>query len=341
MELTKQIRPPARSQVFLTPSSWPGAAASNSLSGAEGACKPKCDVVRPGVSGERVQFGAFEFDPVSGELARRDPGSEPAVQRLARQPALLLALLIEKRGGVLSREEIRERIWPGVSVDFESSLHFCIRQIRSALGDSAAEPAYIETLPRRGYRLLPAVESAAAPADPRGAARRGRRRLFAATSIAAALLAGGALLWALLQSPSPPSQERPLRIAIMPFRPPPEWSGAAKTAPIAEWILLELDRIARKRAELVGPTTTIGYGGMQDSLRRLAADYRVEFIVNGRFLDDEGGPRMLAELIRTSDGAHVWVRAYQELGAGQRIGTEIARGVAQELGLQRNSSTRN
>ena len=275
------------------------------------------------MSGKRVRFGAFEFDPASGELSRRDAAGGPEVQRLPRQPALLLALLVEKAGGVASREEIRERIWPEVSVDFESGLHFCVRQVRSALGESASESQYIETLPRRGYRLVPKVEEIGPPA----------RRFW---PIGAAALGGALLLLLLLlwSGARPADEEAPVRIAIMPFLPPPEWPEPVP--PIAEWILVELDGLAGRRAEIVGPTTTTGYTTNEpDSLARLASDYDVPFIVNGRFLLGEGRPRLLAELIRTSDGAHVWVRGYEQLDSGQRIGTEIGRSVAQKLALDR------
>ncbi len=108
-----------------------------------------------------VRFGAFEMDVKSGELRRNG-----ALVRLQPQPFKVLALLVDQPGRVVTREEIQSAVSPaGTFVDFEQSLNFCIRQIRSALGDSALHPRYVETLPRRGYRWVGgSVERAVPPA---------------------------------------------------------------------------------------------------------------------------------------------------------------------------------
>jgi DNA-binding winged helix-turn-helix (wHTH) protein/Tol biopolymer transport system component len=97
-----------------------------------------------------LRFGVFEMDMRSAELRRAG-----RLVRLQPQPFKVLALLAERPGEVVAREEIQSRVWPeGTFVDFEQSLNFCIRQIRAALGDSALHPRYVETLPRRGYRWV-------------------------------------------------------------------------------------------------------------------------------------------------------------------------------------------
>lgn len=106
-----------------------------------------------------LRFGPFEMDLSSGELFQN--GSRVKLQL---QPFRVLALLARHPGQLLTREEIQREIWPdGTFVDFEQALNFCIRQIRSALGDQAATPRYIETLPRRGYRFIGLVEPVAPP----------------------------------------------------------------------------------------------------------------------------------------------------------------------------------
>src|SRR4029450_3554639 len=106
---------------------------------------------------DRVTFGVFEFDPASGELTR---SGTPV--RLQPQPARVLALLTERAGSVVSRDELRQNIWAdGTFVDFERGLNFCIAQIRSALGDDADSPRFVETLPRRGYRFIAPIGRAA------------------------------------------------------------------------------------------------------------------------------------------------------------------------------------
>jgi DNA-binding winged helix-turn-helix (wHTH) protein/TolB-like protein len=277
---------------------------------------------------DRYRFGEFEFDAVSGELGRRDAPGE--VRRLPPQPAKLLRLLLEKRGAVATREEIRERIWPDLEIEFDKSLHFCIRQIRAALGDSADLPRYVETLPRRGYRLVARVDTVPPPSESAPGTARRRRRWQIASALAILFAAVAVVL--LTGHYAGGSTERPLRIGVMPFR-PAATSAFPDVPPIAEWLLEELTVRSGSRAEIVGPTTTAGFDDDDRSLTELADVYRLDYIVNGRFVDDDGARRMLAELIRVSDGAHTWVKAYTELDDGRRIGREIGDHVVHELDL--------
>src|SRR5215831_3739807 len=105
-----------------------------------------------------LRFDLFELDTGAGEL-RRDGDRI----KLPPQPFRVLELLVRHSGEILTRAEIRERIWcDDTFVDFEQGLNFCIRQIREAMGDTADAPRFIETLPRRGYRFLLPVETPAA-----------------------------------------------------------------------------------------------------------------------------------------------------------------------------------
>ena len=101
-----------------------------------------------------LRFDAFELDTASAELTRRGDRV-----KLPPQPCRVLELLVRRGGEVVTRTDIRDRIWSDSFVDFEQGLNFCIRQIREALGDDADAPRFIETLPRRGYRFLSPVES--------------------------------------------------------------------------------------------------------------------------------------------------------------------------------------
>jgi DNA-binding winged helix-turn-helix (wHTH) protein len=109
-----------------------------------------------------IRFGPYALDARSGEL-RRDGEVVP----LAPQPFRLLLALVARPGEVVTREELRREIWgDSTFVDFERGLNFCVLQARTALGDDAKSPAYIETLPRRGYRFVASVEVGQAPAPP-------------------------------------------------------------------------------------------------------------------------------------------------------------------------------
>jgi cholera toxin transcriptional activator len=105
-----------------------------------------------------LRFGVFEMDRTSGEL--RKSGVR---LRLQEQPFQVLALLLERAGEVVTRDELREKLWPADTfVDFDHSLNTAINKVREALGDSASSPRYVETLARRGYRFLGTV----APGEP-------------------------------------------------------------------------------------------------------------------------------------------------------------------------------
>lgn len=111
-----------------------------------------------------VRFGGFELDTRSGELTGND-GKIP----LQDQPFQILKLLTERPGEVVTREEIRSRLWPDDTVvEFENAVNAAIKKLRIALGDSADEPRYVETLRRRGYRLMVPVERSAAPSGGAG-----------------------------------------------------------------------------------------------------------------------------------------------------------------------------
>ena len=116
--------------------------------------------------GTILRFDTFELDTSSCELRRRGDRI-----KLPPQPFRVLELLVRRGGEIVTRAEIRERIWRHETfVDFEQGLNFCIRQIREAVGDTADAPHFIETLPRRGYRFLPAVETTA-PEKPKAVTR--------------------------------------------------------------------------------------------------------------------------------------------------------------------------
>jgi DNA-binding winged helix-turn-helix (wHTH) protein len=97
----------------------------------------------------RLRFGAFEADLCTGQLTSR--GSRI---RLQDQPFQVLAALLEKPGELVTREELRSRIWPKTVVDFDHGLNKAISKIRDALGDSGDSPRFVETVARRGYRFL-------------------------------------------------------------------------------------------------------------------------------------------------------------------------------------------
>ena len=112
-----------------------------------------------GNSSRIARFGVFELDLAAGELRKNG-----AKLRLQEQPFQVLALLLERAGDVVTREELRQKLWPADTfVDFDHSLNTAVNKLREVLGDSASSPRYIETLARRGYRFIAPVQNSVAP----------------------------------------------------------------------------------------------------------------------------------------------------------------------------------
>ena len=113
----------------------------------------------PGSSARKIiRFAIFEVDLAAGELRKNG-----ARIRLQEQPFQILVYLLDRAGEVVTREELRQKLWPADTfVDFDHSLNTAINKLREALGDSASNPRYVETLARRGYRFLAPLQSAAA-----------------------------------------------------------------------------------------------------------------------------------------------------------------------------------
>src|SRR5271168_1090284 len=103
----------------------------------------------------KIRFDAFDVDMRSGEVRKHG-----IRLKLHRQPFQVLSLLLEHPGDVVTREELRQKLWPGDTfVDFDTGLNSAVKKLRDALCDSAEKPRYIETLPRRGYRFIAQVQN--------------------------------------------------------------------------------------------------------------------------------------------------------------------------------------
>ncbi len=316
-------------------------------------------------AGARFVLGDFEFEPASGALRDLRTDASASGGRLAPQPAALLTLLIDKQGQVASRDEIQRQLWPDTHVEVEQSLHHCVRQIRAALGDRASAPRYIETIPRRGYRLkcaaqlLPArgdeVASAvgeradadartdagsqhsaaggAAPTatsvDEHGSGRPQRHWLAVALAAAMAVMLGLVALWVDFR---PVGQEHePVRVAIMPFdHPAMSADTAARLSRVGERLLADLTVALAgvdERAAVLGPRTTQPLRAQGRTLAEIARETDTSYVINAKYIAADGRAEVLIELIRTRDGKHVWVQYYSEFGDWRAVVDEIVAGV--------------
>jgi DNA-binding winged helix-turn-helix (wHTH) protein len=160
-------------------------------------------------TGRVTRFGAFEIDLQAGEL--RKSGLRVKLQD---QPFQILALLLERPGQVVTREELRQRLWPADTfVDYDHNLNSSIKKLRQALGDDSDNPRFVETLPRRGYRLIvpvaasiPLAGELAEEVPPARPEARDRTSLYWFVAIGAVIVTAGALaVWKTgIQTPSSP-----------------------------------------------------------------------------------------------------------------------------------------
>lgn len=271
------------------------------------------------------EAGEFEFDVATGVLRRCDGQAPP--QRLGPQPAALLSLLIARQGSVVGREEIRAALWPDVSVEFDASLHHCVRQVRAAFGERASDAAYIETIPKRGYRLkCKAVEIAAAPTSTATPAPllRSRRRVLPILAGLGAVGLAALGFWV--------ARRKPLRVAIMQFADPQmNPATAAMADQLGERVLAELTDRLGSRADVIGPRTTGPLREQGLSLAEIAEQLDVAHVINAKLTGTTDAPALLIELIRSSDGKHVWVKLYEEPARWVAAGPEIVDGIATAL----------
>ena len=251
----------------------------------------------------RVRFGLFEFDADTGALSR-----EGVSVRLQPQPARVLAILVTHAGDVVTRDTLRQEVWSdGTFVDFERGLNFCVAQIRSALGDAADSPRFIETLPRRGYRFIAPIHETRSQPERRAesAARSGLYvpALIGLALVTAALVAGA--WWAA-------SEDARVRIAVVPFD--------------NETGMEEFDRIARGVAdatvarlstpERVAAFSVIGNAAALQQprafrdLKRIGTELGADYIVLAQMKRDDAGVRLIAHLIRVRDQSHLWANTY-------------------------------
>jgi Tol biopolymer transport system component/DNA-binding winged helix-turn-helix (wHTH) protein len=154
-----------------------------------------------------LRFGVFEVDPDARELRKRG-----VRVKLQDQPFRVLLALLEKPGEIVTREELKDRLWAQDEfVEFDKSLNTAVQKIRQALGDSAGSPRFLETVPRVGYRFVAAVsdQDAASPSTPE---RASHKSSYALALAAFAALALAALLWRPWNTAGPPAPPEVLRL---------------------------------------------------------------------------------------------------------------------------------
>jgi TolB-like protein/DNA-binding winged helix-turn-helix (wHTH) protein/Tfp pilus assembly protein PilF len=313
-----------------------------------------------------VRFGTYEVSFQSGEV--RKAGVRIRVQQ---QPLKLLEVLLEHPGEVVTREELRSRVWPDESFgDFDQAVNIAIAKLRSALGDSAENPRYIETLPKRGYRFIADVsfvedgrirrpESASAdssgpePGRPlRGnglalppvtesgnslhgygltvPARR-RPRPTRRIIIAVAVALSLAIVSVLLVRSRRHRASAIRSLAVLPLD---NLSGDAGQSYFADGMTDELitDLAQISALRVISHTSVMVYQGARKPLPQIARELDVDAVVEGTVLRAGDQVRITAQLIDASTDKHLWSQSYEgQLRDTLALQDRVARAIAEQI----------
>jgi len=287
-----------------------------------------------GVRTARVySFGAFTLDARTGELSHE--GRRAALRDQSLQ--LLLALL-EQPGELITREALAERLWAaGTFVDVDRGLNKVVNHLRETLRDSAEQPRFIETLPRKGYRFIAPVayrgEEAATP-DRADTPRTARRREWLSGSAVLAVAIGIAIgtgisnvrKWALDRESDAP---RIAALAVIPLEnlsQDPEQQYFADG--LTDALITDLARLGSLR--VTSRTSVTRYRGTKKSIEEIGRELNVDALVEGTVTHAGDRVRVTAQLIQVSTDMHLWAEAYERdvseiLDLQRELATDIAR----------------
>ncbi len=298
----------------------------------------------------KAVFGPYTVDLRSGEL--RKHGTR---LKMGEQPLQILLLLLERWGQLVTREELREKLWASDTfVDFDHSLNSAVQRLRDCLSDSAGQARWIETVPRRGYRFLGEVEwreasaRAETPAPRNGGAstvevgvsddqERGgvyKRRLALVAALLVVVLAGVALVYR-VRTNSPAKQAFTIRsLAVLPLE---NLSGDPAQDYFADGMTDELITMLAKNASLrvVSRTSVMQYKGVHRPLRDIARELGVDGVVEGSVVQTGNKVRVTAQLIHAASDTHLWAESYDR-DVKDVIG--LQREVAQSIALRVSAS---
>jgi TolB-like protein/DNA-binding winged helix-turn-helix (wHTH) protein/Flp pilus assembly protein TadD len=282
----------------------------------------------------------------------------------------LLELLLERPGEVVTREELRGRVWPDEDFgDFDQAVNIAIAKLRNALGDSAENPRYIETLPKRGYRFIaevsvvepdaptkreepPAgelpVTEPAHPLPSTGLALAPKRRLWLTpgviTVLALVLILAAALAVWLLRSHSP----APTGIRSLVVLPLDNLSGEASQDYFADGMTDELitDLAQISALRVISRTSAMVYKGARKPLPQIARELNVDAVVEGTVLRSGDQVRITAQLIQAADDKHLWAESYEgnvrdTLALQNKVAAAIAEQIRIKLNPQEQAALKN
>ncbi len=305
----------------------------------------------PVTTARRLAFDAYEADLHSGELTK-----DGKRVRLQAQPFQLLVMLLERPGQLVTREEVCQKLWSADTfVDFDHSLGTAINKIREVLNDSVAEPRFVETIPRRGYRFIgqvtavagdpqPVPQELVAPSSPpvelvKPLLRKRHSLSVVGVGVAAALLVAALIAWnfpgwrqwlSSRLSTSPPIQS----IAVLPLLnlssdPDQQFFADGMT----DELITNLAQIGSLR--VISHTSAMAYWGTHKSAPQIARELGVDALVEGSVVRSGNKVRITAQLIYAASDRHLWARTYdRELSDVLTVQGEVAREIADSISLR-------
>lgn len=344
--------PAAQSRTFLFASSHAKVCASS---------PHRCVLTSQTLSGDAlVRFGAFEVNLRTGEIRKHGIRI-----KLRGHPQAILAMLLDSPGEIVTRERIREKLWPADTfVDFEHSVNTAVKTLRQALGDSAETPEFIETVPRVGYRFIAETHGNGAelgstrelqasvadqlpPAEPASAARRFTSPRYirwlapAAVLILLAALAIAANFWLRLPKVGTDPAAR-VMIAVMPFENMTGDVGQEYFSDgLTEEMISQLGSSDPQRIGVIARTSVMQYKHSQASSTEIGRALGVRYLLEGSVRRDASRVRITAKMIQAQDQTQLWSREYdRDVSSLLALQTEIAREIADEIQATLGRKTR-
>ncbi len=312
-------------------------------------------------SAKIFRFGVFEVDPKAGELRKHG-----LRVKLSEQPFQILTMLLEKPGEIITRDELRSRLWQGDTfVDFDHGLNNAVMRLREVLGDSSDSPRFIETIPRRGYRFIAPVEESVfpvqGPAESEVPVAVRLPELDATTSsgnipiagaqsqpvrsgfpfsrfvtwmVAGILTVGVLTLLGFLflgRSPGAPKPPQNTSLVVLPLE---DLSGDKDQEYFADGMTDELiANLAKIRSlRVISRSTAMAYKGTRKPLSEIAHELSVDAVVEGTVLRVGNRVRITAELVQVSTDRHLWADTYEsQMGDVLALQNRVSSAIVNEI----------
>ena len=278
-----------------------------------------------------VHFGIFQIDLKARELHKAG-----VRVKLQEQPFRVLALLVERAGQVVTREELRKRVWPtDAYVAFDQGLNNAIKKVRAALGDSADSPRFVETLARHGYRFVALVGALPQrPVEPRVRFGLRSRWQFSLIGLAGASLLAAAAYWAWHGSTTHAgSPTEKVILAVLPFDnlghdPDQEFFSDGLT----EEMIAQLGNLNPERLTVISRGSVAKYKDSRLAANQIGGELHADYLVQGSVRRSADRVRITVQLIQVRDQTDLWAESYdRELKDILTLQDSVSRTIANQI----------